>query len=133
MPGIPPPLIAQAPALSVLALEKAVIKPKTAIKPQVVKPVAAKPRQSVSHIAKRVELSLKKMTSNRPVRRDGLMKVIATHIGTVLAPVMTPEQVCIVLQSRQVVRISPKGEVAYFSKAKAVKSPEPQVQQQTSG
>ena len=123
----------QAPALSVLALEKAVIKPKTAIKPQVVKPVAAKPRHSVSHIAKRVELSLKKMTSNRPVRRDGLMKVIATHIGTVLAPVMTPEQVCIVLQSRRVVRILPKGEVAYFSKAKTAKPPETPVQQQTSG
>ena len=46
---------------------------------------------------------------------------------------MTPEQVCIVLQSRQVVRISPKGEVAYFSKAKAVKLPEAKVQQQTSG
>ena len=46
---------------------------------------------------------------------------------------MTPEQVCIVLQSRQVVRISPKGEVAYFSKAKTVKSPEAKVQQQTSG
>lgn len=102
-------------------------------KPKVVKPLAAKPKQGVSHVAKRVELSLKKMTSNRPVRRDGLMKVIATHIGAVLAPVMTPEQVCIVLQSRQVVRISPKGEVAYFSKAKTVKSPETKVQQQTSG
>lgn len=123
----------QASALSVVAVEKAVIQPKSATKPKVVKPLAAKPKQGVSHIAKRVELSLKKMTSNRPVRRDGLMKVIATHIGTVLAPVMTPEQVCIVLQSRQVVRISPKGEVAYFSKAKTVKSPETKVQQQTSG
>lgn len=123
----------QAPELPVAAVEKAAIQPKTVTKPKVVKPLAVKPKQGVSHIAKRVELLLKKMTSNRPVRRDGLMKVIATHIGTVLAPVMTPEQVCIVLQSRQVVRISPKGEVAYFRKAKTVKPPEAKVQQQTSG
>ncbi|MEG0937481.1 MAG: nucleotide pyrophosphohydrolase [Comamonas sp.] len=123
----------QAPVLPVVAVEKAAIQPKAVTKPKVVKPLAAKPKQGVSHVAKRVELSLKKMTSNRPVRRDGLMKVIATHIGTVLSPVMTPEQVCIVLQSRQVVRISPKGEVAYFSKAKTVKPPETKVQQQTSG
>ena len=93
---------------------------KLASKP-VAKTVASRPKNGLSQMAKKVEASLKKMSPNLPVHREGLMKLIATHLGPVIAKEMTPTQVCIVLQARQVVKISSAGVVLYFGAAKTVK------------
>lgn len=90
----------------------------------------AKPKQAVSHIAKKVEASLKKMSPNLPSQREGLMKVIATHFNPSTAQDMTPQQVCVVLQARQVVKISPQGVVLYFGAAKSIKPQSSAVPQQ---
>lgn len=80
-----------------------------------------KPRNGLSQVAKRVEASLKKMSPKLPAHRDGLMKVIATHLPPAMAKEMTPAQVCTVLQSRQVVKISSQGVVLYFGAAQSIK------------
>lgn len=82
---------------------------------------AGKPKNGLSQVAKRVEASLKKMSPKLPAHRDGLMKVIATHLPPAMAKEMTPAQVCTVLQSRQVVKISSQGVVLYFGAAQSIK------------
>lgn len=104
-----------------------------AAKPKSVAQAGAKPRQAVSHVAKKVEASLKKMSPNLPMQREGLMKVIATHLSPAIAQQVTPLQVCTVLQARQVVKISPQGVVLYFGAARAIKPKRAVVQQQTQG
>lgn len=104
-----------------------------AAKPKSVAQAGAKSRQAVSHVAKKVEASLKKMSPNLPMQREGLMKVIATYLSPAIAQQMTPLQVCTVLQARQVVKISPQGVVLYFGAARAIKPKRAVVQQQTQG
>ena len=96
-------------------------KPVKLVSKPVTKTAASSAKSGLSQMAKKVEASLKKMSPNLPVHRDGLMKVIATHFGPVVAKEMTPAQVCTVLQSRQVVKISSAGVVLYFGAAKTVK------------
>lgn len=96
-------------------------KPTKLVTKPVTKTAVSSAKSSLSQMAKKVEASLKKMSPNLPAHRDGLMKVIATHFGPVVAKEMTPAQVCTVLQSRQVVKISPAGVVLYFGAAKTVK------------
>ena len=96
-------------------------RPAKLVSKPVAKTVASRPKNGLSQMAKKVEASLKKMSPNLPVHREGLMKLIATHLGPVIAKEMTPTQVCIVLQARQVVKISSAGVVLYFGAAKTVK------------
>lgn len=118
--AMPSVALLQAPKSAKPLQRKAAAVPATSAQEPLTKPAAQnaqKPVQSVKkmvqHMAHKVQASLQKMTGNRPAHRDGLLKIIQTHLSSKLPSTVTASQVCAVLQSMQLVKISRQSEVTY--------------------
>lgn len=84
---------------------------------------ASTAKKQVVQVAHKVKASLQKMTESRPKTRDGLLKIVVSHLSPKFPEAVTAEKVCAVLQSMQAVKISRQGQVTY--PAQEVKAAKP--------
>ena len=85
-----------------------VLAPKSA--PQ---PTKAAVKKSVSQVAQKVGTALRRSTQNRPASTKALLQMIQAHIPANAAHMVTPQQVCAVLQAQQVVKITKNASLSY--------------------
>lgn len=70
-------------------------------------------KKSVVQVALKVGIALRRSAPTRPTSSKALLQMIQAHIPATVAHMVTPQQVCAVLQAQQVVKMTKNAPLSY--------------------
>lgn len=70
-------------------------------------------KKSVVQVALKVGIALRRSAHTRPTSSKALLQMIQAHIPATVAHMVTPQQVCAVLQAQQVVKMAKNAPLSY--------------------